>query len=113
MDTKYSEEAFDVFYLEIEERIMLVISDDEDEQVMAARVKRAPLVSINGNQTANFLPKSSFFDVNWYGGFDMGMKQSAWPQYGATKAKPRRLPAASGRRGTGVFIPRCAAVERK
>lgn len=117
METKYSEEEdSDRFYKEIEQRIMHVISDDEEEEQKMK--SRAPLLVIHGRRPVFYPTPRLILEVNWYGPFDLGARQRrmyfgyvnwrkwAWQWHG--RAVGIRVPAAKARKGTGVFIPKCA-----
>ncbi|KAK8945611.1 hypothetical protein KSP40_PGU008163 [Platanthera guangdongensis] len=115
MDSKHGDEVFDVFYTEIEERIMLLISDEEDGDVMMAE-----RLSHRGCQEKQLLQKPFLINASRYCSFGQAAKQrrgycgigmgrnTAWAQ-SEWQGGVRRSPPASGRSGTGVFIPRCAA----
>ncbi|KAI0507432.1 hypothetical protein KFK09_013557 [Dendrobium nobile] len=119
------EEELDLFYLEIEERILLLISEGEEEEdgVKKTERARAPLLSLNRNTTQ--LPSnknSSFLDASWYSNsyidYLQPTKQGRRGCYGreniGKKNKPwnnggKRVPDIGGRKGTGVFLPRSLA----
>ncbi|KAL0917351.1 hypothetical protein M5K25_012405 [Dendrobium thyrsiflorum] len=119
----------DLFYLDIEERILLLISEGEEEDGVK-KTERAPLLSLN-RITAQ-LPSnnnSSFLDASWYsnsyanqlqptkqgrrgcyGSENIGKKNKPWIlEYGARNIGSKRVPDISGRKGTGVFLPKSLA----
>ncbi|PKU67115.1 hypothetical protein MA16_Dca008904 [Dendrobium catenatum] len=115
MERNISEEDNENFYREIEERIMRLISDDDEEEEQK-RKNEAPPLSINGERPQLYPMSGSFVDASRYGTFDMGMRQwqapfvcencqrRAWLAHELEKV--RRSALATGRKGTGVFIPR-------
>ncbi|PKU66645.1 hypothetical protein MA16_Dca026329 [Dendrobium catenatum] len=74
MERNVSEEDNESFYREIEERIMRLISDDEEEEELN-RENGAPPLSINGERPQPFSMFDSFVDASCYGTFDKGMRQ--------------------------------------
>ncbi|KAI0495741.1 hypothetical protein KFK09_022048 [Dendrobium nobile] len=115
MEGNISEEDNETFYREIEERIMRLISDDDEEEEQK-RKNGAPPLSINGERPQLFPMSGSFVDASHYGTFDTGLRQwqspfvcencqrRAWLAHELEKV--RRSALATGRKGTGVFIPR-------
>ncbi|KAG0480235.1 hypothetical protein HPP92_010832 [Vanilla planifolia] len=107
MSPYWSEEAFDVFYSEIEERIMLVISEEEEDAKKGP--ERAPLRPLNRSPLM-VPPKSAFLHANWYASFDTAAKERDL-RFGRGNGKKVAYEA-GGRRGTGVFIPRSDAYRK-
>ncbi|KAG0487137.1 hypothetical protein HPP92_009232 [Vanilla planifolia] len=98
-------EAADVFYLEIEERIMLVISDEvEDDELPTRKMARAPPRSVYGNPQR--LQQRTFLSGSWYGSFNLPAMRPGEDHH--RKSEPWASRAVVGRRGTGVFIPQSA-----
>ncbi|KAH0435913.1 hypothetical protein IEQ34_026536 [Dendrobium chrysotoxum] len=117
MERKLSKEDNEIFYMEIEERLMRLISDGDDEGEELKRKNGAPPLSINVEEPQLFPRSDSFVDASCHESFDMGImrqwqapfgcwncQRSAWLTYELDKV--RRSALASGRKGTGVFIPR-------
>ncbi|KAL0917352.1 hypothetical protein M5K25_012406 [Dendrobium thyrsiflorum] len=104
------EEALDLFYLEIEERILLLISEGEEEEEEEDRVRKtegAPLLPLNNNSSQ--LQPTKQGRRGYHGSENIGKKKNKpWiHEYGARNNGGKRVTeTARGRRGTGVFIPK-------
>ncbi|PKU72732.1 hypothetical protein MA16_Dca007452 [Dendrobium catenatum] len=100
------EEALDLFYLEIEERILLLISEgEEEEEDRMKKTEGAPLLLLNSS--IKQLQPTKQGRRGYYGSENIGKKSKPWiHEYGARNNGGKRVTEIGGRRGTGVFIPK-------